>query len=661
MDAEQQFQAAAQLYQSGDFPGAEARLEELAEAVPGNPNILHLLSLARLRQDKSAAATDSLKQLTDLAPGSAEAHDLYGCALRQSGRINAAIRHFQRALEIEPDAAHVHYNLGNAYRDDRQVSQAAAHYKRATELDPDNLNAHFNLGQAYFNQREMVKASAAFEYVVQRAPQDLEALTLLARTALQAKQFMLSRKACEDALRLAPDNTDLRLLHAQVTAQLGDLESAVESYAQLLKTHPDNTELLCAQGAVLRAQGDAEGALKNYLKAVDIEPDSPDHRAKLGRLLEGMNRLDDAWKAITPALDADPGHPAVNLVAARLERRTGDHEKALARLNGLDAGTLAASAAQGEIHFERGFLYDQQGRPGDAIENFEHGNAFLAQDKQSAEIFRTQSEEYLKRLRQAFDSPGAKPASKSTDQNAGAEPTFLVGFPWTGTTFLDRVMDAHPAIQVLEKSETLSAVRNHLLAQSAAFPADLFDVPDGVLEEMRQAYFHAVDQAITRDSSALLVDKLPLNILNAGLLHRLFPNAKFILALRHPCDVCLSSFMQPFDLNSGTVHFTRLEDTVRFYEDVMGLWQTQCETLNLKVHQIRDEDLAAGFAPAARGLLEFLGVSWKGPLPASDFTKAQDTGADVLGRWRTYELHMAPYLSRLRPFIERFGYDTGDR
>ncbi|MEQ8506707.1 MAG: tetratricopeptide repeat protein [Rhodospirillales bacterium] len=659
MDAEQQFQAAAQLYQSGDFPGAEARLEELAEAVPGNPNILHLLSLARLQQDKSTAATDSLKQLTDLAPGSAEAHDLYGCALRQSGRINAAIRHFHRALEIEPDAAHVHYNLGNAYRDDRQVSQAAAHYKRATELDPDNLNAHFNLGQAYFNQRQIAKASAAFEYVAQRAPQDLEALKMLGHAAFEAKQFVLSRKACEDALRLAPKDEDLMFLYGRVVTQLGDLDVAVETFATLLDVHPEDMELLYAQGRALRAKGDAEGALKCFQKTVSIEPQSSDHRAELGRLLERMNRLDDAWATIGPALEADPGHPAVNLMAARLERRAGDHEKALARLNGLDTGTLATSAAQGEIHFERGFLYEQQGRPGDAIENFEHGNAFLAQDKQSAEIFRTQSGEYLKRLRQAFDSPGAKPASKSTDQNAGAEPTFLVRFPWTGTTFLDQIMDAHPAIQVMEKSETLSSVRNHLFVQSAAFPANLFELPDSLLDELRQTYFDAVDRTIMRDPSALLIDKLPLNILDAGLIHRLFPGAKFILALRHPCDVCLSSFMQPFDLNSGTVHFTRLEDTVRFYEDVMDLWQTQCETLNLNVHEIRDEDLAAGFEPAARGLLDFLGIPWDEGVLASDAAEVQDM--DALGRWRTYELHMAPYLSRLRPFIERFGYDTGDR
>ncbi|HBT42648.1 MAG TPA: hypothetical protein DEB21_11675, partial [Rhodospirillaceae bacterium] len=96
MDAEQQFQAAAQMYQSGDFPGAEAGLTALALALPNNPNVLHLLSLTQLRQDKADAAADNLKKLTDLAPGSAEAHDLLGCALRQSGRVNAAIRHFRK-------------------------------------------------------------------------------------------------------------------------------------------------------------------------------------------------------------------------------------------------------------------------------------------------------------------------------------------------------------------------------------------------------------------------------------------------------------------------------------------------------------------------------------------------------------------------------------
>ncbi|PIW30132.1 MAG: hypothetical protein COW30_03080 [Rhodospirillales bacterium CG15_BIG_FIL_POST_REV_8_21_14_020_66_15] len=675
MDAEQQFQAAAQLYQSGDFAGAEARLEALSRAVPGNPNIMHLLSLARLRQNKAEAAANSLKELTDLVPGSAEAHDLLGCALRQSGRVGAAIRQFRKALEIAPEAANIHYNIGNAYRDDRQITQATAHYRRATELDPDNLNAQFNLGQACYNQRDMVRATAAFLAVVRKAPDDLEAQASLARAAFHAKQFPIARQACEDIFALVPENEGLLEIHAVCAAQLGDFQAAAASYDKMIAAHPGETDLLISKAAVLRAMGDVEGALAHYRRAVDTDPGSPLNRAELGRMLERMNRLDDAWAAIEPGLQGRPNDPALALVAARLERRAGAHDKALARLNALDPGELEASATQGEISFEKGFLYERLDRPGDAVENFEKGNAFLARDVEAVEMFRARSEEYLNRLKRAYESPAARPQTAPAAADGSAAPVFLVGFPRSGTTLLDQAMDAHPGIQVLEEQATLSVVRDRLLRRGDSFPADLFDIPDADIAALRTDYFDAVDRLIERDPAARLIDKLPLNILDAGLIHRLFPDAKFILALRHPCDVCLSCFMQPFDLNAGMVHFTRLDDTVLFYEEVMNLWRIQRDTLDLNVHEVRYEDLVTGLEPVARGLLAFLDLPWddrvldpagharaQGFIGTNSYHQVvQEVNTKAVGRWRKYEIHLAPHLQRLRPFIKEFGYADDGR
>ena len=46
----------------------------------------------------------------------------------------------------------------------------------------------------------------------------------------------------------------------------------------------------------------------------------------------------------------------------------------------------------------------------------------------------------------------------------------------------------------------------------------------------------------------LFIDKFHLNIAYVPILAKIFPNAKYILALRHPCDVCLSCFMHSFDI-----------------------------------------------------------------------------------------------------------------
>lgn len=658
MDAEQQFQAAAQMYQTGDLPGAERQLVALARAVPGNPNILHLLALTQLRQDKADAAADSLKELTDLVPDSAEALDLFGCALRQAGRVNAAIRQFRKALNIAPDASNIHYNLGNAYRDDRQVPQAAEHFKRAVDLDPNNLNALFNLGQCYYNLSNLTQAAETLQSLVDRAPDDLEARVLLARAHYLNKRYPQTRKTLEAALALAQNDPEVLGFYAEVTALMGDFQTAIEYYDRLLSMQPDDPGLLRLKAATLSAMGDTEGALGQFRKAAEAAPDDPANPASLGLLLERMNRPDDAWAAIKVALDKHPGDPALNLVAARLERRAGNHDKALARLKALDPAARDASPLLGEIHFETGRLYESLNRPGDAIENVELGNAFLTRDTQAVAMFRARSEEYLNRLHRAYDGPAAKPAVQpDPTPGDGNAPVFLVGFPQSGEGLLDQVMTAHPGLQVLEEQATLSVVRDHLLTRGSDFPANLFDISDAELAELRSLYFQAVERAATRNPDARLIDSLPLNILDVGLIHRLFPDAKFILPLRHPCDVCLDCFMEPLALNDGTVHFTQLDDTVTFYEKVMALWQTQREALNLNVHEIRHEELVGEHEQAIRRLLDFLGVPWDDRVLAP---LAAGSGRETTtGKWRTYEIHMAPYLPRLRPFIKAFGYANG--
>ena len=82
-----------------------------------------------------------------------------------------------------------------------------------------------------------------------------------------------------------------------------------------------------------------------------------------------------------------------------------------------------------------------------------------------------------------------------------------------------------------------------------------------------------------------------MNITHAGLIHRVFPDAKFILALRHPCDCVLSCFMQTFKLNDAMANFLSLEQSARLYAAVMELWSAYRQKLDLDVHVVKYEDL----------------------------------------------------------------------
>ena len=96
-------------------------------------------------------------------------------------------------------------------------------------------------------------------------------------------------------------------------------------------------------------------------------------------------------------------------------------------------------------------------------------------------------------------------------------------------------------------------------------------------------------------------------------IHCLFPSANIVMVLRHPFDVCLSNFTQPFSLNLFMVNFLTLEDTASFYKSCMEIWQLSQSVLPLTVHTLRYEDVVESFEDRVNELLSFLNLSWTTP------------------------------------------------
>lgn len=671
MDAEQQFQTAVRLFQVGDLAGAESALAPLLRALPRHPDILHLAGVVYLRAGKTDDAIECLKTLAAQRPESVAVLDLLGCANRQGGRLQAAIRTFAKALSLEPDNPALHHNLGNVYRDQRDYVRAAEHFGRAVAGDPDNLDSRFNLGQALFNLDRLEDAAAAFRAVTAANPSDAEAQVALARVLVRLEDTQGALEALRSAVAAAPADRQANEFLAGILRDSGDLAGALACLDRLIAASPGEVRYLWDQADLHRKAGDLEKAVACCRRSLEIMPDDPEALFRLAYLEERGNNLEAARQTVEAGLALAPSHAGLALVAARLDRRDKNFKAGLDRLKAIDLRALGKSTLVSEIHFELGFLNQRLDRPGEAVDHFTKGNAALVTDARAFHLMKARTRAYLDRLRTAVQGLAATPPDRTSA--AGPDvPVFLVGFPRSGTTLLDQVLGAHPDIQVLEEQETLSEVRNHLLKRDSGFPASLFSFPESELGDLRTIYFDAVDRCIARRPGTLLIDKMPLNIMDAGLIHRLFPQARFLLALRHPCDVCLSCFMQPFELNAAMAHFTRLEDTVAFYEEVMGLWQDLRTGLNLNVHEVRYESLVTGLEPVARGLIEFLGLPWnEAVLSPTEYARKQKfigtssyhqvietINTAAVDRWRQYEIHLLPHLRRLKPFIDAFGYST---
>jgi hypothetical protein len=259
-------------------------------------------------------------------------------------------------------------------------------------------------------------------------------------------------------------------------------------------------------------------------------------------------------------------------------------------------------------------------------------------------------------------SPPAPPAARPS-------PAFLVGFPRSGTTLLDTMLMGHPGAHVLEEVPLLERVMREVGALRR-----IADLGGGEIKRLRDLYFAALDEAAPGLAGQQVIDKLPLNILGAPLIHRLFPDARFILALRHPCDVALSGFMQGFEMNAAMANFLDLGDTATLYDLVMGYWQRCRETLPLDVFELRYESLVADPESALRPLIAFLGLDWhdslldhrrtaaaRGTISTPSYNQVtQKLYGDASGRWRRYRTQLEPVLPILLPWSERLGYPADD-
>lgn len=246
-------------------------------------------------------------------------------------------------------------------------------------------------------------------------------------------------------------------------------------------------------------------------------------------------------------------------------------------------------------------------------------------------------------------------------------PVFLVAFPRSGTTLLDTFLMGHPDVVVVEEEQMLERAAHKFRDLTELDSAD-----DALINLARDAYFAELDRHVP-DGAAnrrLVIDKLPLAMTGAVLIHRLFPDARFIFARRHPADSVLSNYLQAFQLNDAMANFLELGDAAAFYDVAMSLWSRAREVLNLDVREIAYEELVADQEAALRPLVDWLGLSWDDGLLDHQRTAA-DRGVIVTpsydqvtqpvhrraaGRWQRYAKHLAPVLPVLDPWAQRLGY-----
>jgi hypothetical protein len=250
----------------------------------------------------------------------------------------------------------------------------------------------------------------------------------------------------------------------------------------------------------------------------------------------------------------------------------------------------------------------------------------------------------------------------------------LTGFPRSGTTLLEQVLDAHSDLVSSEERDFIGRELLHTVVAGRG-KISLIEALHGLrseeIERERTKYFQAMEYLLNEPIGGRVhLDKNPAYNLTIPLALRVFPEMRLIVALRDPRDVVLSCYLRYLPLNAVSVQFLDIERTAERYALDMSAWLKFRNLIDVPWCEIRYEDTVANVESQARRALDTLSLAWDNQvlnyrerlLGKKQVTSptyeavAQPVYTKAIGRWKNYEPLLEPALETLQPFIREFGY-----
>jgi len=621
-----------------------------------------------LEQRDLAAARQVLETLLAQDPNHLDGLQLAARVTALEGDWSRAQEWLARAQAISPDNARLCYEYAMTEERLGHTEAAMGGYRRAIEIDVSLAEAHRRLADLLIAQGDPEPAQAHYQRVLAVHPDQYETLVLLSQTMERVGRAEAFVVYCRQLIEHAPDYAGAYLQLAIMLQKQGDFDAAITAYLAAIEREPGSYEAYWYLGMIHRVRGEVDEAIGWLQKAVLLRPQRSEAKALLCDAYEAVNRLEDAETLAREVLTGEVHNPLAARVLASILRRNKDPEGGYALLSAIPVPDDPHEAQA--VRFELGRLADASGSYATAFEHFKQANAALAVAQKARDEDKTAYRRKIALLRATFAPEWVSSWQTYPTDDDLAAPVFLVGFPRSGTTLIDQILDCHPNLQVMEERPIMFHVQNELERMTGNDPNALANLSADQRHQLRARYFSMASEYTVPGQGSLIVDKLPLNIVGAGICQWLFPEARFLFAVRHPCDVVLSCFMQSFAFNQAMANFYTLEDGAILYDQVMGLWQHYRSVLPISCHQYRYEDLVDEFEETVRGILDFLDQPWHPDVMNFD-SRARGRGyintpsysqvsrpiyRSSRFRWQQYREQMEPVLPLLEPWAKRFGY-----
>jgi tetratricopeptide (TPR) repeat protein len=570
-------------------------------------------------------------------------------------------------------------------------------------LDSETRETLFTL----YREGAFLKLSVSIPLLLAKYPHESVLPSLMGAAQMELGDYQSALEYYQRALKLKPGFEKLLNSLGICYLKLERFNDALTSFESALKQNPEFSPAWFNMGLVYENTGQWSRAVSSYEQAVAIDDQYFDAFTSLGLALWRCEQYQQVPNAFTEALRCKPDHvPAHRNLLSFLERSV-HHEKlrrqiefatqhlgehylvALYKgiLTDIDGDTQSARiqleaislepANEAELHDERQRLA-RLTRLCDRLDDAEGSIRFagMANDisrklADSRGVVKDTFLNFVKNRETYFGGNYSELSIYDSTSSSVKAPVFIIGFPRSGTTLLDTILRGHPEVEIVEESDAVPRLIVELSGESDEDLNKLATLSAEKIERLRQYYFSVLQthmNASTEDR--LLIDRFAANIIYAGEIHRIFPDARFILMLRHPADCVLSCYSQTFFESSLNSNFFSLDECAKTFDRIFSLWNQYTQVLDLDVMTVKYEDLISDTEGTCRKLLSYLGLDWYQDMLDHQRTAnersmiktvsydqvTQPLYRDASGRWQRYRVQLQPVLEKIKPWVEQYDY-----
>ena len=599
--------------------------------------------------------------------------------------------------------------LGAINNHKKKFNKAILYYKKAIKLNKHQYDYYYNLAISYKGNLEFNKAIKCYDKAIKLKPNYAEAYNNKGNILKELGKFSESLDCYTKAINFKPDYAEAYNNKGNILKELGKFRESLDCYTKAINFKPDYAEAYNNKGNILKDIGKLDESLNCYREAIKINSQYLNAHNNLGNLFVELGKLTESIASFDYAIKIDPyfivsfvnkikAYEAFNkvkeakkilLVARNLkienidldiidskicirEKKYQIGKKILIpmskKINKLNLNQKI------EIFFLLGKIYDYLEDYKKSYLSFVESNKYSMISFQSLQIDQNKYLNSIKNIKKSYTENITKKLEiENIKDNDLKYPIFLFGFPRSGTTLLHVILNNHPDIEVIEEQPIVTNVITKFEDILGKYPKNFNKLNSKNIKLFEKIYLNEIDKYRKNKNKKLYIDKLPLNFVHIALINRIFPKSKIIFAVRHPCDVILSCFMQNFVPNEAMINFYNLKDATKLYIHVMSVWKKAIQFLNLNVHYVRYENVVSNINSETKKLSSFLNIPWSNSMInyhekiKKSANKIKTPSYNQVSekiylkskfRWKNYSKYFSPIINELKPWIKFWKYEN---